>query len=68
MAIDSLDAGAAPAARTAGATVAARLGRLGRAVGQRLSSSLTRRFIVLNLAGLVRCSSPSSTSTSSGRG
>src|SRR5215204_683717 len=53
MAIDSIDFGAAPRARTAGAGLAARLRRLGRAVGQRLSSSLTRRLIVLNLAGLV---------------
>ena len=52
MATDSLDFGAAdPAPPRAGFAV--RLRRLGRVVGQRLSSSLTRRIIVLNLAGLV---------------
>jgi two-component system sensor histidine kinase ChvG len=53
MAIDSIDLSTGPPARTAGGTFTARLRRLGRAVGQRLSSSLTRRLIVLNLAGLV---------------
>lgn len=52
MATDSLDLGAAhPVPPRAGFAV--RLRRLGRVVGQRLSSSLTRRIIVLNLAGLV---------------